>query len=231
MFAPLLHAEKEIPYLSSPVIDELGILSANENRELSEFIQSQKNLIQIQVWVTSLEGESIEGLSYRAATKWALGTEKRDNGILFILAPNEKRMRFEVGRGLEGDVPDILAGRILDNIARPQFREGRYYQGIRGSLDQLIVLAAGGTQAEELKKHLAKPQRSRKGLPAWLTLLIFVFVMGAGFLQSLMGHRFRGSRNHYWMGGSMGGWGGGGGGGGWSGGGGSFGGGGSSSSW
>src|SRR5688572_13556969 len=75
-------AEKAIPFLSGPVIDDVGLLNSSEKAELATYIQSQKDLTQMQVWITSLEGESIEGLSYRAAKEWALGTEKRDNGLL-----------------------------------------------------------------------------------------------------------------------------------------------------
>jgi uncharacterized protein len=222
-----LHAEKAIPFLSSPVIDDVGILTIMEKRQLSEYIQSQKNLIQMQVWITSLEGESIEGLSIRAAKNWALGTEKRDNGILMLIAPAERRMRIEVGRGLEGDIPDILAGRILDLIVRPKFRENKFSDGIREGLNELVVLASKGPQAEEAKKYLSEEPDNHKGIPFPFIVFFFLIII----FNLIFGRRRRGFFSSGYYGG--GGWGGGGGssGGSWSGGGGSFGGGGSSSSW
>lgn len=227
-----LHAEKAIPYLSSPVIDDVGLLKPSERQSIEALIRSHKDLLQMQVWITRLEGESVEGLSYRAAREWALGTEKRDNGILLLIAPAEKRMRIEVGRGLEGDIPDILAGRILDGVMRPRFREGRYEQGIREALEQVVVLAAKGPQAEELKRALSKSGKTKK-LPDWAFVVILIFFIIINIMRRFSGGgSFRSGRySHggFWGGGSSG-WSSGGGGG-WSGGGGSFGGGGSSSSW
>ncbi len=229
-------AAKQIPFLSSPVIDEVGLLNGTERTQLESYIRSQKDLLQMQVWVTRLEGEDIEGLSYRAAREWKLGTENRDNGLLVLIAPAEKRMRIEVGRGLEGDIPDILAGRILDNVMRPRFRSGNFALGIQEALQQLVILAGKGPQAEGLKKSLNK-RSSGKGSP--LSELIVIIVMGIGILifQRLVGvgaygsRRYRYSHGGFWgSGGSGGGWSSGGSSG-WSGGGGSFGGGGSSSSW
>lgn len=228
LFCGLLsYAEKAIPYLSSPVIDDVGILSSSEKESLADYIRTQKALLQMQVWVTSLEGESIEGLSIRAAKQWALGTEKRDNGILFLIAPAERRMRIEVGRGLEGDIPDILTGRILDLMVRPSFRQGQYAMGIRQALEELVVLASGGPQAEKAKEELSKESSGLKVGGLFQIILFFVLF----FLFGGLSRRGRYGSSGIWYGGGFGGGGGSSSSGGWSGGGGSFGGGGSSSSW
>lgn len=237
LFFGSLHAEKKIPYLSGPVIDDVGLLNSSEKMQLENYIRSQEAVLQMQVWITSLEGESVEGLAHRAASTWNLGTEKRDNGLLLLVAPQERRMRFEVGRGLEGDIPDILAGRILDYTARPNFREGQFLTGIRASLEQAAALAAKGPDADKIRQEYASAQgRGRSSnLFFWILFILFfalpllrIFFPIFGF-----GRRSRysswGTGGTYWGGGSGGSsWGGGSG---WSGGGGSFGGGGSSSSW
>lgn len=226
--ASLAFAAKTTPYLSGPVIDDLGMLNASEVRQLDQYIREQKDLVQMQVWITGLEGEAIESVSYRAAKEWKLGTEKGDNGVLLLVAPKEKQMRLEVGRGLEGDIPDILAGRILDYVARPNFREGRFFKGIFDSLQEVVVLAGKGPEAGKLREKLTeKPGRKFD----FFTIVQIIFVLL--FLRPLFWRR---RRSHgLWAVGSSGFWGGGGGGfgggGGWSGGGGSFSGGGSSSSW
>jgi uncharacterized protein len=128
LFSPLFLAAKEVPYLSGPVIDEAHLLKANEKSELEAYIRQQQDLMQLQVWIiSSLEGDSIERLSLAAAQKWQLGREKKNNGLLLTIAVQDRRMRFEVGRGLEGSLPDILAARILDYVIRPAFRAGRVY--------------------------------------------------------------------------------------------------------
>src|SRR6187431_979785 len=101
-----------VPPLTGPVIDQAGLLSAEQVSDLSARAQAMLTHLQMQIWIVpSLEGEAIEQLSIRAVDQWKLGDEKKDNGLLFLIAPADKRMRIEVGRGLEGNIPDILAGR------------------------------------------------------------------------------------------------------------------------
>ncbi len=225
-----------MPFLSSPVIDEAHLLKANEKAELETFIRQHQDLMQLQVWIlSSLEGDSIERVSIAAAQKWKLGYEKKDNGLLLVIALQDRRMRFEVGRGLEGSLPDILTARVLDYVIRPAFRAGRFYEGIRKALEQTVTLVNGGEDAKKLREGLSNRGKNerldRNGLAILIIFFLVVFVMQI-FSRRRYGYGTGGS---YWGGGS-GGWGSGGGsswggGGGWSGGGGSFGGGGSSSSW
>lgn len=224
------HAEaKNIPYLSSPVIDELNLLSKSEQRELIEFVKDQRTFLQMQVWITRLEGESIEGLSIKAASEWKLGDKDKDNGLLLLIAPQERRMRFEVGRGLEGDIPDILAARILDHVARPQFKKANYYEGIRHALEQAVTLRKGDADAAKLKERYSGDKQQFD----FFFVLVFLIILALQIFARFSTQRHLKRRGVDWFGsggfGGGGGWGSGGGG--WSGGGGSFGGGGSSSSW
>ncbi len=234
LLSSLSFAAKEVPFLSSPVIDEAHLLRTNEKAELETFIRQHQDLMQLQVWIlSSLEGDSIERVSYAAAQKWKLGREKKDNGLLLTIAVQDRRMRFEVGRGLEGSLPDVLAARILDYVIRPAFRAGRFYEGIRSSLEQAVTLVNGGEDAAKLREGLSGrgkgEQLNGRGLAILFVFFIVIFIM-----QIFSRRRYGYGNGMYWGGGG-GGWGTGGGsgwgGGGWSGGGGSFGGGGSSSSW
>jgi uncharacterized protein len=236
LLSTLSFAAKEIPYLSGPVIDEAHLLKANEKAELESYIRQQQDLMQLQVWIiSSLDGDSIERVSYAAAQKWQLGREKKNNGLLLTIAVQDRRMRFEVGRGLEGSLPDILAARILDYVIRPAFRAGRFYEGIRSALDKAVTLVSGGEDAAKLREGLSRQgkgeQLNGRGLAILFVFFIVIFIM-----QTFSRRRYGYGNGMYWGGGGGGGWGSGGGsswggGGGWSGGGGSFGGGGSSSSW
>lgn len=220
-------AAKEVPYLSGPVIDEAHLLKANEKAELEAYIRQQQDLMQLQVWIiSSLEGDSIERVSLAAAQQWQLGREKKNNGLLLTIAVQDRRMRFEVGRGLEGSLPDVLAARILDYVIRPAFRAGRFFEGIHSALEQAVTLVNGGEDAAKLREGLSRQGKGQqlnvRGL--CLVLLFFALIL---IIQAPSRRRF--AYGTYWGGGGGGGWGSGGGG--WSGGGGSFGGGGSSSSW
>lgn len=134
----------DIPYLSGRVNDHAGILSEHTRTDLSEKLRAHEERTTNQVVIltmASLEGESIEDYSNRVFNDWKLGQADTDNGILILVVPDERQMRIEVGYGLEGVLPDILAGRIIREIMTPRFREGDFDAGImEGALAVLDVL-------------------------------------------------------------------------------------------
>lgn len=227
------HAEiVSIPALTSPVIDEVGVLTGNEARRIEDRLYGFKEAFQMQVWIApTLGDESIEALSIRAVDKWKLGNEKTDKGLLLLIAVKERQMRLEIGHGLEGDIPDALSARILDQLLRPALRSGNFSQGINDVIDEIAAILKVGDQP--LQRHVSD---EGGGIPALFIIFLpfIVFIVLGRFLGSVFGFR---RRRYPWDGGfgGGGGWGGGGfgggSGGGWSGGGGSFGGGGSSSNW
>jgi uncharacterized protein len=227
-----LSAEVKIPELTGPVIDEARILSAEEQMSLDSMLRSFLPKVQMQIWtLPSLEGEPIESISIRAADKWKLGDEKKDNGIIIVVAPKDRRMRIEIGQGLEGDIPDALAGRIQDQILRPAFREGKYAAGLESAARALYEKASGESPKEVgVSSPIANTAKSL-GEGLFKFGLFFIFIIIIQILSALGGPNRRQSKRSsgLWYGGS-GGWGGGGGSG-WSGGGGGFSGGGSSGDW
>ncbi|MCM2352001.1 MAG: TPM domain-containing protein [Pseudobdellovibrio sp.] len=123
----------EVPSLTGPVVDRAGILSSNESAQIAERLHAIKAQggAQIQVLIIpSLEGEAIEQVSIQVFDQWKLGDEKKDNGVLFVMATNDRKLRIEVGQGLEGNIPDIIAKRIVSEITRPIFKAGNYFAGI-----------------------------------------------------------------------------------------------------
>ena len=134
----------EIPYLTGRVNDNAEILSENARILLSEKLKEHEDRTSNQVVVltiNSLQGESIEEYSNIVFNEWELGQKDKDNGILIVVVPNEKRMRIEVGYGLEGTMPDIIASRIIREIMTPRFREGDFDGGItEGALAVINVL-------------------------------------------------------------------------------------------
>jgi uncharacterized protein len=227
-------AARDIPFLSGPVIDEAGFLSPSQKRQLEDQLLAQKSIAQIQIWtIPSLNGEILEELSIRAVDTWKLGDEKKDNGVLIIATREDRRLRIEVGRGLEGDIPDILSNRIIQNIIVPNFRKGQFLEGFSGAASAVHGYA-GGQRNPQIEAALKKSSSSgKRNFDRFLFLAFLMFFFGFPFLGRILGISSLlglGRRRGIWSGGSSS-WSGGGGGGGWSGGGGGFGGGGSSGSW
>jgi uncharacterized protein len=219
-------------------MDETGTLRMDQVGNLSNEIKSYLPALQLQVWIIqSLDGEAIESLSIRAAEKWKLGDAKTDRGALILVAIDDRRMRIEVGQGLEGDIPDALAGRIVDQVLKPAFRNQKYFEGIYSASRMLNTLAIKDPNAQALTQSLNSRSTNRRGgVPIVLYAIViglFLLIRLLSFLPGIGSSGMWGRRS-----GMGGGWSGGGGfggfggsGGGWGGGGGGFSGGGSSGSW
>jgi len=152
----------EIPYLTGRVTDNAQLLSVETRRQLSEQLKAHEEKTGNQVVVLtipSLKGESIDGFAVRVFEDWKLGIKDKDNGVLIIVAPQDRRMRIEVGYGLEGVLTDLTAGRIIHQIMAPRFKAGDFDGGTTaGALAVIQVLegetlpAAAGTQQNSGEK-------------------------------------------------------------------------------
>ncbi len=222
----------EVPALTGPVMDQVNLISPQTKNRLEQSIRQlqQTQQIQIQVFiVSSLNNEDITSVAIQIFDKWKLGDAKTDKGLLFLIAPNEKKLRIEVGQGLEGDLPDIRAKRIISDIVRPYFQRGEFDLGVlQGVASIQSYVATGGTDLNTEGQQEQQPRSGKKssGGGAWvffllvgLWILIFMISPATGLqiLFMVMSSGGRGGR--------------GGGGGGWSGGGGSSSGGGASGDW
>jgi uncharacterized protein len=239
-------AAREVPALTGPVVDEAGLLDAGGRRRLealsrAAFGQQGERQVQLQyLLVRSLQGDALEDFSIRVAEKWRIGTKARDNGVLVLVAVEDRKVRIEVGGGLEGGLTDAQAGRIIRGTIAPAFREGRYGEGLYAAGVQ--VLSALGALPTEVASRARRTSPGSPGLTVGFMALIAIIVV-FGIVSSIRQARrgFRGRRGGWggfgpgpWIGGGgLGGGfgGGGGGGGGWSGGGGGFSGGGASGGW
>ena len=185
----------------------------------------------------SLEGENLEDFSIRLAQSWRIGQKGLDNGVIVLIFIGDRKMRIEVGYGLEANVTDAIASSILRDVVAPRFREGHVADGISAGLDA-IDQAIAGTYRGAVPRAPARPLSRVNPFT-----LVMLFVLFGGLGMAIIPTLFfsQGARRHGWTGGGSG-WGGpflggggvGGGGssdGGFSGGGGGFGGGGSSGSW
>lgn len=220
----------EVPALTGPVMDQVNLISPQTKNRLEQSIRQlqQTEQIQIQVFITqSLNNEDISSVAIQIFDKWKLGDAKTDKGLLFLIAPNEKKLRIEVGQGLEGDLPDIRAKRIISDIVRPYFQRGEFDLGIlQGVASIQSYVAAGGTDLNAEGQQQQQPRAGKKssGGGAWVFFLliglwILIFMISPATGLQILFMVMSGGR------------GGRGGGGGWSGGGGSSSGGGASGDW
>ncbi len=142
-------AEAEEPAVEPPalertgrVVDAAGILSPEFEKQLTEklLMLEQDTLVQLVVTTTpDLEGRDISEYSLDLANDWGLGSEERNDGMVILVAPNERTVRIEVGRGLEASVKDEEAAEIIRRVMIPQFENGDFEIGIDAGVDSLIV--------------------------------------------------------------------------------------------
>lgn len=183
-------AELVIPKLLTPVMDQAGILNADEVLRLDREIRAlnDQGKAQITVFIpSSLQNYDIETFSIKVAEAWKLGDKEKDRGLLIVIAPNERSMRLEVGYGLEGSIPDAVAKRILDDRMKPLFREGRFAEGIEAALidvSQLTEIDASGIQAPVVRQsNSSTSSRSGDG-NIKLILFAFLFLGGLGVMRA-----------------------------------------------
>lgn len=232
---PAVGWARAIPALVGHVNDEAGLLDddarARLEAELTNYEQQTGHQFAILI-IPSLEGDPVEDFSIRVVEAWKLGRKKKDDGLLLLIVPKDRQMRIEVGYGLEGDIPDAIASRVIRDVLTPAFRKEQFAAGITQGMHALMQ-AGRGEQADLPPEDTGRGRRQSMPLPIMIIIGIFIFVP---MLLRLLGivSPYRSGRGPNWPGGGFGGgFGGGGfgGGGGWSGGGGGFGGGGSSGKW
>lgn len=226
----------QFPALTGRVVDAAGILSAGTQDTLNGQLEAHERATGQQIvvaTVTDLGGLDIQDYGYQLGRHWQIGGKEHDTGVVLVVAPALRKVRIDVGYGLEGDLTDAVSANIIQTRILPQFRKGDMDAGVRAGVDAIIAVLGGHGEA------LQHSDRGAKVLPVgifWLIVLVIVLSGFGGF-----GGRRGGSiaRAIVWGtvlngmsgGRGRGGFGGGSGGGGFRGGGGSFGGGGASGSW
>ncbi len=139
-------AAAEVPYLSGRVVDTAEILGPDAREQITALLKAHEDSTSNQVAVltlTSLEGESIEDFADRVFVAWRLGQVGKDNGVLLAIAAEDRRLRIEVGLGLEGTLTDLAAGRIIRNVITPRFRDGDYDGGVEAGVQAVIATLEG----------------------------------------------------------------------------------------
>lgn len=236
LLAPATALAIEVPPLRGRVNDLAGLLSAAEAQALEARLAAYEQQTGQQfalLTIDSLQGDPIEDFSIRTVEAWKLGKAKQDDGLLLLVVPKDRKMRIEVGYGLEGKITDSVSSQVIRQILRPAFRSGSFALGLNRAFGVLMHIgsdgkaAAAGDDSDEAL-GAARPEGAGGGLHIggmmWLFIVLALLFGPRLFWPMLFGMG---------MGRGGGGWSsrGGGGGGGFSGGGGGFGGGGASGDW
>jgi uncharacterized protein len=232
--APLRAADPQFPQLTGRVVDKANLLSDEEERQITAGLEKLENKSSDQLVVVtlpSLQGFEIEEFGYKLGRHWGIGQKNKDNGVLLIIAPNERKVRIEVGRRLEPLLTDAITKIIIENRILRSFRSGDFPAGIKAGVSDIIAILAGDTDQMKLRTTAQEPNENEDivNIISIIILLFwcFIFFSIAWPIIRSTRHGTSSSSSSDWDWGS----GGSSSGGGFSGGGGSFGGGGSSGSW
>jgi uncharacterized protein len=164
----------DIPQLKGYVNDYANMMSPSARSkieaELKAFEQSDSTQIVI-LTIPSLEGEALEDYSIKVAEAWKIGQKGKDNGIIFLVANKERKIRIEVGRGLEGQLTDLMSGRIIDLVVKPRFKRGDFDGGFIAGVHSLIDATRGEFKAEAQRTPVRK-----RGISPYFTIIFFAGV-------------------------------------------------------
>lgn len=177
---PQAESAPSFPTLTGRVVDEAGLLSSSVKRDLenrfADYERATSNQVVV-VTLRSLQGYSIEDYGYQLGRHWAIGQQDEDNGVLLIVAPKERKVRIEVGYGLEGQLTDALSHNIIQTQILPLFRQAKFEQGIVAG-SQAVLDVLGGA-------YEPAPVRTAERSPRFQGLfMLFVFVIIGGQLLS-----------------------------------------------
>jgi uncharacterized protein len=187
--ALIARADVPVPQLTARVTDLTGTLSGEAvNRieaKLGAFEAKKGSQIAVLI-VPTTQPEEIEQYGIRVYDQWKLGRKGVDDGAILLVAKNDRRVRIEVGRGLEGAVPDAIANRIIADTITPHFKLGDYDGGVEAGVDRIVSVVEGEPLPEPDKKW----ERHGSGLSNVLPLLLVVVFVASGVLRSLFGRLF-----------------------------------------
>ena len=230
LWASALQAAPDFPTLSGRVVDEASLMSRKQAHQLTQQLAAFEKRSGIQLVVVSIDtlaGDTIEEYGYQLGRHWGIGQKGKDNGVLLLIAQDERKVRIEVGYGLEGALPDAIAANIIQTRILPAFKRGDMVAGVVAG-SQAIMQALAGEY-----KPVDNASKDKLGGP-WLFILMVIVMIVLHNLRGGGGGGRGGRRRAAYLAGGFGAGrsgGGFGGGGGFSGGGGSFGGGGASGGW
>ncbi|HET9959046.1 MAG TPA: TPM domain-containing protein, partial [Polyangiaceae bacterium] len=204
-------AAREVPPLAGRVNDTAALLTQAERQRIEQKLAKYEADSGHQfavLTIDTLDSDSLEEFSIRVVEAWKLGKKKVDDGLLLLVVRDDRKIRIEVGYGLEGEIPDAIAARITRDTLKPAFRAGRYGEGIEAAIDALI--RATGREPAGGSAPVQRPVRGQpQGFPfplVFIGLLILLPLLLSKLNSSAGGgRRYRGGGGGVWPGGGFGG--------------------------
>ena len=194
LFSNTAFAKLEVPAappLERPIIDQTESL-ANENIDrIAQLINAERQKKSFQIGVLMIptlgSDDSLEEYSLKVARQWGIGDKKKSNGVLLLIAKNDRKMRIEIGNSMEGSLTDARASQIIRNTIAPKFRSGDYAGGVEAGVKRIIDAAEG--------RNLSDNDIDGESIVSMLFIVIFITIIVIAILK---GNGSNGSRRRYW---------------------------------
>jgi uncharacterized protein len=177
----------EVPYLTGRVVDNAEILKADTRRRIAAELQAHEKKTGNQVavlTVPTLGDESVEEYAVRVFEQWKLGRKGKDNGVLVVVVPQDRRMRIEVGYGLEGTLTDVAASRIIRDVMTPRFRSGDYDGGIARGVTAIVAHLEGKAAVAD---HAPEPRARQSDFIKAPNMALHEKVLTGAFIFGIIG--------------------------------------------
>jgi uncharacterized protein len=173
LFSGASIAAPQFPILSGRVVDQANIIPATQRATLTEKLKAHEEKTSHQLVVVTLktlDGYAIDDYGYQLGRHWGIGDKEKNNGTLLIVAPNERKVRIEVGYGLEGTLTDALASNIIQQIILPKFKQGDFAGGINSGATAIIEVNEGSDISEKLNRNRSPTEDS----PFDIFIMLFI---------------------------------------------------------
>ena len=188
------------PTLETPIVDQTGTLSVEQIKQLSAQIAQSRKEKSYQIGILMIptlgNGEYLEGYSIKVARTWGIGDKNTDNGALILVVKEDKVMRIEVGRGLEGDLTDVRANRIIRDVMKPKFRQNDFYGGLSGAVNSIQLAVS---QQADPSINESSTTSDSSGWDTFMTFLVFGGIV-VSWIAAILGRS-----KSWWAGGIVGG--------------------------
>ena len=179
------------PPLERPIIDQTESLANEDIDRIAQLINAERQKKSFQIGVLMIltlgSDDSLEEYSLKVARQWGVGDKKKSNGVLLLIAKNDRKMRIEVGNGMEGSLTDARASQIIRNTIAPKFRSGDYAGGVEAGVKRIIDAAEG--------RNLFDNDMDGESIVSMLFIVIFITIIVIAILK---GNGSNGRRRRYW---------------------------------
>ena len=187
LLLPLCAAAADVPPLKARVTDLTATLNAQQSAALEQTLaefEARKGAQIAVLLVPTSQPETIEQYGVRVFESWKLGRKGVDDGVLLVIAKDDRKLHIEVGYGLEGILPDAIAKRIIEDDIVPRFKQGDFYGGIRAGVDRIMRVVEG----EKLPPPIARTHPQAQGFDAsWIVPAFMLLVFAGGILNAIFG--------------------------------------------